>query len=799
MDKILLIDAAGSVARLFSEPDGIRSYETVVLRSWPDENPVTGNHFYDLILIHHDQNLTDSIAILANLKKGHQADTIHVIVIFDDHDKDLINGVIRLGANDYVCGELSAEMLRLKVSNALKLINAEKESKARRPLLQEIIDCIPIVTLIVDSDVRIIGANNASSAFAGKPASKIMEKLGGNALGCLETLAGGCDCGSSDECRYCVIRTSVRHTINTGEAVYKREGKFMTGNNSEGSALEILVSTTLLTLEGSKAVLLTVDDITKYRQALREMQEARDQFAFQAEELSQLTEDLDFTNTKLYEEKETINAIFNSSNIGICITDTAGRFVLFNDWWTEQLGYSAEEMRRLTNLEVTHPDDVAASEAWFRKIINGETDRYCLDKKFVRKDGSFFWADLSTSVVRDGKKRVTNVIGIVRDITYFKEATEALLRSEIALREAQRIGNTAHWEYEIESRKVSLSEQLYAIFELDPDNFVPTIDNMLSLLHENERQGFKESYYASVRDKAEMSIEYGITTVSGKNKFLTCRARTRYDRHGAPVFTFGTITDITERKEIELQIARQNEELKELNATKDKFFSIISHDLRNAFGAIMNLSDLLVTDFGAYSSAELKEYISMISSTSKSTYSLLQNLLEWARAQQGRITFNPGMINLRSITGDCIGLFVHNTQIKELAVVNRVDDSLLLYADKDMMKTIIRNLISNAIKFTPRKGSITIEATAAGEMAEIAVHDTGVGMDAATRDSLFKIANTTSVNGTEGEKGTGLGLVLCREFITKQSGEIWVESMPGEGSTFRFTVPLFRQQPSTTD
>ncbi len=791
MNRILLVGENNQTTEFVVSILKDELCETVIVSSGEDANHILEKEHFDLILL---TTLLPDFTwkdMLKGIRQMKNPDELPIIVLGEEHDENQEKVALSLGANDYICQPISQLSLKMRIRDLLLGQLRESNTKCKLKMVEDLIDSIPMVTVIVDEDVRVLNANFTAKRFVDKPISGVIDKLGGAALNCINALSDNDACGRTNNCEYCIIRNSVNHTFRHGESVYKEEGKLTIQSKGQSNTLDIVVSTSPFKMNGKPAVILSIDDITPYKQAISEMQEARDLYAFQAQELSQLTEDLDMVNTNLHHEKEKIQAIFDSSNIGISIVDNKGKFVMFNNWLLDQLGYTEEELKTKSNLDITHPDDVESSSTWFQKIIRGETDRYCLDKKFIRKDGSFFWADLSVSAVRDDNGKVINVIGIIRDITYFKEATEALVKSEIALKEAQRIGNISHWEYDHANNRLSLSEQTYKIFELERQTFVPNVDNMLALLGPDSGKMYIEKYRECIRNKTELNLEYSFVTASGKTKYLNVKTKTRYNRNGAPVLTFGTITDITERKEIELQIATQNEKLKELNATKDKFFSIISHDLKNSFGAIMNLSDLMITDFSTYSAEELKEFTGLINSTSKATYTLLQNLLEWAKAQQGRITFKPGKLNLRSVTDDCIKLSFHNIHLKDITVRNQVPDSLFLKADIEMMKTVIRNLLSNAIKFTSRGGIITFSAVLKPPMAEVTVSDNGVGMTDDTMQSLFKITDSTSLDGTEGEKGTGLGLMLCKEFINKNNGDIRVESEPGKGSSFIFTVPLF--------
>jgi signal transduction histidine kinase/ligand-binding sensor domain-containing protein len=240
---------------------------------------------------------------------------------------------------------------------------------------------------------------------------------------------------------------------------------------------------------------------------------------------------------------------------------------------------------------------------------------------------------------------------------------------------------------------------------------------------------------------------------------------------------------------LEKTVAIKTGELKELNASKDKFFSIIAHDLKNPFSTIMGFSKMLYEEINPENCQRNREIAGMINSSASQTFSLLENLLEWANSQRGNIPFNPRLIPVNDLIHEEF-MTLHDMAIAkniELKFFN--SENLSVFADKNMIKTILRNLISNAIKFTRRNGEIEVKASKERNGVKIAVADNGVGIPADTMEQLFKIdANITS-RGTENEKGTGLGLFLCKEFVTKHGGKIWAESEPGKGSIFQFVIP----------
>ncbi|MFA8341539.1 MAG: two-component regulator propeller domain-containing protein [Rhodothermaceae bacterium] len=242
--------------------------------------------------------------------------------------------------------------------------------------------------------------------------------------------------------------------------------------------------------------------------------------------------------------------------------------------------------------------------------------------------------------------------------------------------------------------------------------------------------------------------------------------------------------------EINMKIEESEQKLKDLNAQKDKFFSIISHDLKSPFVALLGYTEILMEEFSSLTQKEIKEFISSINKASKNVYNLLENLLEWSRIQTGRIVYIPEYFNVHRAATSVIDLLEENAKRKNIKMQNKVENSGSVYADENMVNTIIRNLVSNAIKFTEENGEILIASQKINDNLIMSVKDTGLGMTDDTISKLFRIDVHHTTIGTGKEKGTGVGLILCKELVEKNGGEIWVESELGEGSEFKFSLPV---------
>lgn len=232
-----------------------------------------------------------------------------------------------------------------------------------------------------------------------------------------------------------------------------------------------------------------------------------------------------------------------------------------------------------------------------------------------------------------------------------------------------------------------------------------------------------------------------------------------------------------------------NKKLSELNALKDLLFGIIAHDLKNPFQSILGSTELLIAEIDNLSREEIKKVAEMIQASGKQTYRLLENLLYWSLSQTGKIQYSPGIINLSEIVEDTIALHSVSAQSKNISLAADLPGSITAYCDKEMIKLVLRNLVSNAIKYTNDGGSVNILVKRESGKVEVSVEDNGVGISLEDREKLIQIGGHSSTPGTKGEKGTGLGLLLCKEFIEKNKGSFIIESRTGGGSRFAFTLP----------
>ncbi|MFA9391090.1 MAG: ATP-binding protein [Prolixibacteraceae bacterium] len=311
------------------------------------------------------------------------------------------------------------------------------------------------------------------------------------------------------------------------------------------------------------------------------------------------------------------------------------------------------------------------------------------------------------------------------------------------------------------------------------------VDNYRKQVEEEWQQKVKKS----IESRTEIEpMEVEVTSKDGTIKNISWG----FISSGTQNWAFGM--DLTDRKNAERTLKENEMYLKELNSAKDKFFSIISHDLKNPFNSIIGLSDLLIERIQEKDYKGIEEFVKAIQDTAQHTMSLLLNLLEWANSQTGNLKYQPEHLNIESLFNEVFSLVKPLANEKSILISTDVSSNSIVCADKAMISTVIRNLISNAIKFTYPLGKIEISVVQNKDETLVTIADSGVGINRDKIKDLFCIDKNTSTQGTQNEKGTGLGLHLCKEFIEKHGGQIWAESELGKGTSFHFSIPNFKEE-----
>jgi len=480
--------------------------------------------------------------------------------------------------------------------------------------------------------------------------------------------------------------------------------------------------------------------------------------------------------------------IFEFASDGILLAQVSNRkFTTTNGKLCKMLGYTEKELLDLEVIDIHPAGSIEHVLDQFELLATNKIS-FAKDIPVKRKDGSVFFADVSASRIK--LNGTEHLIGMFRDVTERKQTEEALLASEKKFKSIVESSPTAMHLYRFEE-----NDRLVLV------GANPSAEEITGISHRNLigktiEEAFPNLIQTKIPALYKKVARGELCNQSFEIPYTNDRFSGFYNVH---VFETGSNTiavdfiDITERKNTELALLKSESHLRELNATKDKFFSIIAHDLKNPFNSILGFSDILKSIAKDLNIATVEYYAGVINASAHQTYQLLENLLSWARMQRGMISFVPRSIHLNHIVDEEFETVRNNATQKKIRLIKNVPQNLIIVADDVMLSNILRNLLSNAIKFTRKNGIIIISAQVHDDVVEISVTDNGLGMKPEAVEKLFKIETNFTMRGTEKERGTGLGLLICKEFIEKHGGKIRVESEEGTGSTFSFTIPV-RQQ-----
>jgi PAS domain S-box-containing protein len=510
-----------------------------------------------------------------------------------------------------------------------------------------------------------------------------------------------------------------------------------------------------------------------------------------ARSVSRIDQKRRISEDALRESEERFKAMAEVSPVGMGVVGFIdGNFLYVNPSYEQYFGYDKDELLSKKAPEIFW--DIKDRELIYKKL---EEDNFVsnYEVKLKRKDGSSFWSMSSIRPIKFMNKPA--LLGTFIDITDHKRAEKELQRTKDYLENLINYANAPIIVWNPDTRIQLFNHAFehltgYTSSEVEGKK-LDMLFPKASLMESNAK--IKDALTENWK-----TIEIPILTKDKEIRTVLWNSANIYDTDKKTVLsTIAQGNDITERIKAEHNVKERtkdlevaNLQLKELNATKDKFFNIVAHDLKNPFTSLIGSSELLFRNIDQLDNEKIKTLALILNDASKSGYAILQNLLDWSRSQTGLLKFNPENINLRNLIDEHILNLEQISSNKEIRIHSEVKDDLFIYGDKNMIKTILRNLLSNAVKYSYRTGKVIVGATVNDHDVIISVKDTGIGIPKENINKIFRIDAKYSVPGTENEQGTGLGLKLCKEFAEKQGGKIWVESIENEGSEFKFSIPV---------
>ena len=476
----------------------------------------------------------------------------------------------------------------------------------------------------------------------------------------------------------------------------------------------------------------------------------------------------------------------------VAITDTNGTIIYANAKFCEISKYSKEELIGQNHRMI---NSGYHSKFFFHNmyttIKNGDTWHGEIRNR--AKDGSYYWVATTIAPLKNRKGEIEQFLSIRTDITERVKAEQALRVSEAQTRAI--LDNSIETILFINRDK---SVQFFNDVAKDRTRNVLGKElkigcSMHDIISEDGKKDFEHNFDMALKG-ARISIE---------KVFKVNQLDIWFEIHYAPIKNKSqeiigvlfTARDISEKKKAEQELNQYTSELESLNLTKDKFFSIIAHDLRNPFAGILGVSEMLeekLKETNTNNSLELQKMTQLIQTSSRSAYALLENLMQWAKTQTGELNFEPIITSIDAIIEATLPLVNGNAYKKNISIEKDLCPEKFIFADPALTNTILRNILTNAIKFTYPNGKIKIATRVNDSFVEVSISDNGIGIKEENINKLFRIDSKFSKIGTDSERGTGLGLILCKEFVEKQGGIIRVESEFGKGSTFTFSLPVAR-------
>ena len=488
---------------------------------------------------------------------------------------------------------------------------------------------------------------------------------------------------------------------------------------------------------------------------------------------------------KVEVELRKLTVVVEQNPVSIIITDLDGKIEYVNPQFTESTGYEVHEAigQSPRILKSGHQSDEFYKILW-ETISAGKTWRGDFQNR--KKNGEFFWESASISPVRDEAGKVINYVAIKVDITARKEAEESLKKSESSLAMAQTIANIGNWEWNMRSNELYWSDEIYRIFGLKPRQLNATYEAFINFVHPDDREKLEAAVKKALEGNARYSIDHRVILSDGTEKTVHEEGEVEFGSNNEPLNMMGTVHDITERKKIEEALHKAKEEAEEATKLKDKFVSLVSHDLKSPIQRIMGYLDLIIETNQVREMG--KEMVSEALKGCEEMSVLIDEVLKVSRIKGGKITPHYSFVPVYIIAEQALKNYHPLALAKGITLINEIPETAKIYADERLLMEVLQNLLSNSIKFCKGGDEVRLFVPH-GEPATIVVADTGVGISQENQKALFLYEEKTSTKGTAGEVGTGFGLPLCHDIVTAHKGRLELESETGKGSVFYVRLP----------
>ncbi len=493
------------------------------------------------------------------------------------------------------------------------------------------------------------------------------------------------------------------------------------------------------------------------------------------------------------ERADFLNLVINAIKTPFFVKDEDHKWVILNNAAVDMMGHPREALIGKSDYDLYPMEQ--ADVFWKYDELVFKQGSSSNEEKITWHNGSIHTILTHKQLYIEKPLGKRFIVGTIHDITRYKNIEEELRASEKKYHELFDNANDFILTTDIDGNITNANHTLLRYLKTDIKSITKL--NVFNLIKEDQVGFANEIKVKMLNGVSNLTFDIKAYGVDKRDIIYEVKA-SLISRNGLPVGLQCLFSDITKHKEARMALEKYNASLLELNETKDKFFSIIAHDLRNPFSSLMGFSEMLLEDLEENSQDEIRESLKMIYSVAKNSFNLLENLLAWSRLETGHMPFVQDRVVLTDSIEEIINVLFSMAYRKKIRISNLVEPEIILSADKNMLNIILNNLVMNAIKFTPNGGHIKIyaqpdisEPGSGRDLIKISVADTGIGMNDELREKLFVSNRLVSNPGTEKEQGSGLGLLITSEMIEKHGGKIMVESSPGNGAIFSFLIPAY--------
>ncbi len=721
----------------------------------------------DLILLDIMLPGMDGFEICTKLKENNRTKDIPVIFITAlRNENDIIKG-LKLGGSDYLGKPFNQEELVARVRTHLNLklyrdqiieknfkleeeiLKQEKYKKALRlsdEKFKKAFHLNPNPSVLANyTDQKYIEVNNAFLAFTGYSKEEIIGK-------------------ASDEFflfNDLEQRKIVFEIFDKAGAIHNYELKI---RSKSSNIYDVLLSMEQIVINDELCYISIITDISD----IKHLKETLDNQTEVLKRISTLNSDIAFK-------------IYMQPDYSISTKLLFGSFDKLTGYTPDELseyGSYQEVLKAKSDFDLMKLFDKLKSNTYIEEIFS-----------FLHKDGSKIWIKLCLEVI-DYSDEKLSAFAFCKDITEITNIEKALIQSENKYKQLTENTNCLIGEMNSQGQFLYANDGYKKILGYEPIELIG--NSFFDILHCQDKGQVQSKCHALIENNLSQECTARIMTKSGDFRWFSCSGNIIVNESTTKIVF--VCVEVSARIQLEDELKQKLVKLKELNNTKDKFFSIIAHDLKGPVSSFNSVLSNLQNYYKDLSKEELEVYINSLNTSTTHLFSLLEDLLDWSRTQTGNFPFHPERFPIKYVIDNIISLNDLSASSKDLTIVNDVEDDCIVFADVKMVSTIIRNLISNAVKFSNTNGIITISSEIIidndKEYASISVIDNGIGISEECIAKLFIIDKCYTSDGTFNEKGTGLGLLLCKEFAEHNGGKIFVKSEIGSGTTFTFTLPL---------